>query len=613
MISWLASHPQITDDSSKLVYSSKTTLIIYENDLKNNAPKERHPDTTLYQIENFTELDIEEHKYQNLGNNGTAMYPIFYPVREQIGRTSGLYVYDPMFTFPESFRYYDTKSPHINMEIALGGAGRSVVNVDFTQNVNENWNVGFNIYRITSDKQLGRVGQGDRNVQGTIFDLFTYYKHKKAPYSALFHVIRMNYDVAETGGIFVEDLSSATDAQLFLYQDSDLQLSDASASDQRTNFHLYHQYAWQDQLQFYHQLDVNNQTVGYKDNREGNTVGDYNPYDDFYDDFLLGSDSTYERFDWNEVVNEVGIKGDLANLFYRVYLKRRDLNLEYLYFDPTDKEVENFLGGYTRFDWRDKFNVEARGELLQTGQYRLRGSLNSELIFGSYTSVSAKPAFIYENYFGNHHEWHQNLQSVFSNEITGGIQLNFDFLRVRPTGRLLSLDKFLYFDQNINPRQSNSIAVLSSIGGDFDLRLYTNRAEKEAFHLENEIYFTAISGNGADNLRVPNAFYNGRFFWRGAWFKNTMGVEIGIDIHGKSSYYAMAYAPELQQFYLQDEFLIQNFYTADLFLNMKFNNLRAFAKMTNLNQANNDGYFVTPYYPGQAKVFDLGVRWLFFD
>ena len=26
-----------------------------------------------------------------------------------------------------------------------------------------------------------------------------------------------------------------------------------------------------------------------------------------------------------------------------------------------------------------------------------------------------------------------------------------------------------------------------------------------------------------------------------------------------------------------------------------------------------DGYFVTPYYPGQKKVLDLGVRWYFFN
>lgn len=607
----IAGIAQITDDSSKLVYGAKTTQIIYEHTLKNNIEEEIHPDTTLYELESFSEMDVREHRFQDLGNNGTAMRPIFYPVTEQIGRKSGFNVYEPFVSNPRTFRYYDTKSPFIDLYVVFGGGDQSVVDFTFTQNVNENWNFGFDIYRITSDKQLGRSRQGDRNVVGTVFDFFTYYKHATMPYSAMFHVLRMNHDVDETGGFLLEEsLENATPEAFYEYEDADIQLNQAQAGEDRTNWHLYHQYAWQKQLQFYHQLDIRSQTVGYRDFRNGAADQDYT---NFYQQFLLDTDSTYERYHWSEISNEIGIKGDLANLFYRIYLKRRDLDADYLYFDPTSKFAENFLGGYTRFDWRDKFNVEAKGEILQSGEYALTANLNSELIFGSYKSVRAKPAFIYERYFGNIHEWYNSFQSAFTNEITAGLQFKLDWVRVRPQGRLLTMDKFLYFDQEIMPRQSGDIAVLGSLGGDFDFTLYTNKALNEAFHFENELYYTSVEGAGANRLRVPDWFYNGRYYWSGYWFKNTLGVEVGADLHAKSSYYGMAYAPELQQFHLQDEFLLDGYFTIDGFFAIKVNNLRVFVKYTNANQPNGGGYMITPYYPGQRRLVGFGARWMFFD
>lgn len=611
MMGWTVG-AQITDDSTQLVYNAGTTEIILQEDIKNNVEKERHPDTTLYNLEKYSELDLQDRKFQNLGNNGTAMFPIFYPVPSQIGRTSGLSAYDNYLTSPSQLQYFDTKSPYMDLKVVFAGNGRSVVDFKFSRNINPNWNFGFDIYRITSDKQIGKSGAQDRNVVGTVVDLYTYYQHPEKPYSAMFNLVNLGFDIEETGGIYVEDLPNATADQLFLYADADIQLRDAISNDKRLNLHLYHQYAWQKQLQFYHEADFISHNASYKD-FAGGTTGSYNSYTDFYNQFLIAPDSTYERFNWTEIRNEVGIKGDLANLFYRLYLKRRDIDFDNLYHDPTDQFGEMFLGGYTRFDWRDKFNVEAKAEFLQSGEYLLHGQLNSDLIFASYKSIRSKPSFITESYFGNHHEWYQSFNSMFANEIQGGIQLDLGFLKVRPQGRIMTMDQFTYFDQTQTARQSSDIAVLTSLGGDFDLKLTTNKEFNEAFLFENEVYYTTLAGDGADYVRIPDLFYNGKLYWRGLWFKNTMGVQIGFDIHAKTRYYGLGYAPEIQQFYIQDEFPIDEFYTIDFFVNMQVNNLSAFVKITNINQQQDSGYFVTPYYPGIRQTIDFGARWLFYD
>ena len=603
---------QIIDDSTELVYGANTTQIIYESHLKNNKPKEVHPDTSLYELEKFSFVDIGDRKYQDLGNNGTALFPIFHSLPTQIGRTSGMNVYDPYLKNPEDHKYYNSKSPHINLMVVFGGEGRSVVDMSFSRNINENWNIGFDIYRITSDKQIGKSGQQDRNVESSIFDLYTFYQHSELPYSAMVSLTNSSFNIEETGGIYLEDFTIATQAELYEYADSDIQLSDARASDKRLSAHLFHQYNWTKPFQFYHQLDVKIQTFGYQDFSGGGTTT-YDAYEDYYDQILIDQDSTYDLFEWREIVNEIGIKGDLANLFYRVYLKRRDIDQDNLYQDPTPRFSETYLGGYTRFDWRERFNVEARAELLQSGEYLLKGNLNSDLIFASYTSMRYKPTFLQDRYFGNHNEWDNNFSSAFANEIKGGINVDLGFLNVAPQARLLTRDGFFYFDEQAQSTQSNDIAVLTSLGGDFNFRIFTDRENKEAIHIENEVYFTTLTGDGADKMVVPKFFYNGRFFWRGAWFKNTMGVEVGADIHSKSEYFAMGFAPEIQQYHLQDEFSIDAFYTIDAFISMKVNNVRAFVKLTNLNQQDNGGYFITPFYPGQARTMDFGVRWLFFD
>ena len=605
-ISWIAKG-QIVDDSTELVYNPETTLILLEEDIKNNLEIERHPDTTLNQLEDFTWLDKTSDYYQDLGNSGTAMYPIFYPLDEVIGRKSGFDAYNIYMIDPERLRIYDTKSPFMDLKVVFGGGSRAVADFNYSRNVSENWNVGFDIYRITSDKQIGYAGQGDRNVVSTTFDLYSYYKHKTLPYSMIISLANMSHNVEETGGISVEEGAPLED--FFQYQDADIHLSGAQTYDKRIQGHLYHQYELTPQLGVYHQFDYKRQKAGFYDQSEGSAD---DPFDQYYDRFLIDPDSTYENAVFSETLNEAGLKGDLANIFYRVYIKSRILDMDYLYLDPTSGNVETYLGGYARFDWKEKFNIEAQAEFLQSGEYKLIGKINSDLIFGSYKSVLSKPGFLKQSYFGNNHEWYNNFQSEFTNEIKGGIQVKTRNIKLRPTGRIVSMNNFTYYDQEIRPRQAGSAAMFS-VGGDVNLTLYTNREFKKAFHLENEVYYSETAGGDASKLRVPKLFYNGRVYWSGAIFKNTMGIQIGVNVHAKTSYYALAYAPEIQQFYLQDDFQIEAFYAVDAFLNVKVDKLRVFLKMTHANQPQDGGYFITPGYPGEGRMIGLGARWLFFD
>ena len=91
-------------------------------------------------------------------------------------------------------------------------------------------------------------------------------------------------------------------------------------------------------------------------------------------------------------------------------------------------------------------------------------------------------------------------------------------------------------------------------------------------------------------------------------------MQLGVDFHWKSEYYALGYDPAIRQFYNQNTFKPQDFSIIDVFLNGKIKRARIFLKYNNLIQAfTGQGYFLTPYYPGQRNVLDFGFDWSFYD
>jgi hypothetical protein len=311
---------QITDDSTELVYGPSTVQFVLESDLLKNTEELHYIDSSIHQFENYSLVDQTDHFYQNLGNLGTPVFSVFYEPQKIIGRTSGFSNLDPYFADPETFRYYNTKSPFIDVMAVFAGQNRSRVNLTFTQNIKPHWNFGANIRRITADKQIGADrSEGDRNVVSAYFDMFSYYEHPGSTYKMLFYFANLNHQIDETGGILVSD--SATRAEKFLYQNSNIRLEDAQNQQQSQAAHLYQEYALLKQFQLYQRLDWQRQINTYTDFNENQTLADYNFYTGFYDRFLLDEDSTYEQIRFSSVTNEVGLKGVIASVYYRFYLK----------------------------------------------------------------------------------------------------------------------------------------------------------------------------------------------------------------------------------------------------------------------------------------------------
>ncbi|MEP5613603.1 MAG: putative porin [Cyclobacteriaceae bacterium] len=607
------SFSQLLDDSTVLVYGPFSTKFVYESDILNNqAEKDQYStvDTLLDVFDRQSFIDRNARKYQNLGNLGTALTSVFFEPQELIGRTSGFNAFSPYSRRGlNTIKYYDTKSPFIDLLVFLGGGNKNIVNVDFSRNVREGWNLGFDLHKITTDKIFARNSVGDRQTTGTSFDLYTHYQHQNVPYQAVFYYAKTSHNVFELGGMrFGND---STTAELFQQNNGLLQLEDAQNKRDESTVHLYHDYQIAEQFQLYHSLDIYNEKNLYQDFTDG-SLTEYDTYSDAYNGvFQIDPDSTYERSRFSSTTNEVGIKGDLSSIFYRAYVKLRTVDFDYFFLDPLGKTTETYLGGYTRFNWKEKFRVIGEAEVMQTGEYLFGGALESNLINLKYTSKSYRVPIIYENYFGNHYEWNNNFSPVFVNKLDGSIKLSYKAFSFIPKVSLTAYNDFVYFNQSQEPVQASDGIAVATIGG--EINTVIRGRKDEGFHIQNEVLVTNVSGGSADAIRIPELFYNGRYYWAGWVFKDKIPVQMGVDLHARSSYFANDYNPVNQQFFLQDDFEISSYFKADLFLTMRVDKFYVGIKWSHFNQPPDNGYFVTPYYPGQPKNFDLLIRWTFFD
>ena len=298
---------RVIDDTTKQVYGPKTSKYYYENDVFLNRITYHAIDTAIRNFHKFNYVQWHNNVYQDLGNIGTSITPIFYQTPSLIGATSGFNSYN-LYWDDEQIRYFDTKSPYSNIRATLGGKGRSATRITFSRNITPQWSFGFTYRPLLIDKQIQRQGKGDRHVRATYYDIYTAYQTPDSSYRVMFNFRRNRHETDEYGGVYDK-------ADGFVYKDyffinAQPNLQDAASRELRTNTHLFHQYEVGRALQVYHIFDRY---------RQGNQFIDGPTTNDYYDYYEIENDSTYDKVKFKSLRNEVGIKGDLLKLFYNGY------------------------------------------------------------------------------------------------------------------------------------------------------------------------------------------------------------------------------------------------------------------------------------------------------
>ena len=618
---------RVIDDTTKQVYGPNTSKYYYERDVFYNRQVLHSIDTFIHNYHRKSNyVQNNNNLYQDLGNIGTAIRPIYYQTPSQIGATSGFHVYD-LYWDTEAIRYFDTKSSYTNMQLILGGKGRSLTRATFSRNINPRWNFGFTYRGLFVDKQIQRRGKNDRITRSNYYDAFTSYQNKDSTYRLFVNFRRMFHRVNEFGGVRPDDSTRLLD-----YFDVNARpwLTTASSEDLRTNFHLFHQFIVGSGLQLYHTLDRYKQKNKFLDVR--NEAQE--PFFDFIDTFE--SDSVKDATTIRTFRNEVGIKGNLSKLFYNGYYALRHYSLRYNHLPtdtlnlayPWEKGDESYFGGRMRLGLDSLVEVQGAAELMLGGDkttgapYRIEGSIRSKWFSASLTQMTYKPAFIAQSYRGRHDYWDyrtadpEGLRNIESSQLNGYLHLRTSVLSLSPGITFTRLRNYVFFDKISDVKTSQQVLPRQSQGN----QIFTSpevRASITFFRhvtLSNQTIYTIFIENADNAIRLPQLFMNTQLSYSNIFFNGNLDMHAGVDLHWKSSYFAPGYDPAIQQFYNQDGFESPAFPLVDIFFNAKIKRARVFFKYNNVMQIFKEtGYLPTPYYPGQRNIFDFGFDWSFYD
>ncbi len=658
----------IIDDTTKQIYGPRTSQYYWEEDVFMNRDIKHRVDTAIRDFHRFNDVQRNENLYQDLGVIGSAIRPIFYEIPEQIGVTSGFNSFD-VYWDRERIRYWDTKSPYSNMNVILGGRGRSVTRVTYSRNISPRWNFGLTYRGLFIDKQILRAAKGDRAVRSQYYDFFTTYQSKDSTYRLFANFRRNNHEVAESGGVSNTGIADFGYTDYFSTE-AQPNLSEAINRELRMNIHLYHQYRLGSGLQIYHKFDRY---------RQANIFSDRPGSEPDYDFVEIDSALTYDYSKFITVRNEAGIKGSLSKLFYNGYYAIRNYRMlhdhDTVYANGESHNrfsgVENYVGGRIALKLDSLVDIIGRGELLipdgeisSDPNYRIEGTIVSKWFDATLQQVQYAPSFLQRFYRGSHDYWDNfEFSNVNTTRLSGSVHYRSKVFTLSPGVTFTRVGNYIFFKRVVspyadvrefpetNPNKTDVIPVQAS--GEnviFSPQVRMSLTLMKHVHVRGLGIFTRMVEESSEQpFDIPEILVNGQISYENIFFNGNLDMHAGFDIHWKSAYYAPAYDVPTAQFYIQNRdnaiagFNDQggnnfsgiyggdpvspvgrfrtpslpnhnNFPVVDVFFNAKIKRGRIFFKYNNILQLiTGTGYFATPLYPGQRNTLDFGFDWSFYD
>ena len=99
-----------------------------------------------------------------------------------------------------------------------------------------------------------------------------------------------------------------------------------------------------------------------------------------------------------------------------------------------------------------------------------------------------------------------------------------------PEVEITTINDYIYFGTDRLPIQNTGTALINKYTGNVHLTL-------GRFHLENQLIFSNISGEGADAIRVPDWYFKGKWYYKNTVFNNYMEMMLGFNLRWQSAFF----------------------------------------------------------------------------
>lgn len=653
-----AGFSQIVDDSTKEIFGQHSTNFFLQEDVFRGFGEKRKLDTSINHLHYYEyKFNKRDNWYQGLGNLGMAMKPTYYTAPSEIGYRFGFEAFHPYLNTAKDQRYFDTKSPYSELQYIQGGSGEQRLFLLFTRNINRYWNLGASYNRFTSAKQLYVVQSRDFQTDHNQINVFSSVKSKKDKYIALARFNYMQHWSYESGGVKPRlNEGGVVDSGMYLYKVANVNLikiarrattSNMANRDAARNYYktqtgrFYHQFNPLDSgitlINAFHEFDYTYEQQYFRDN---NMKVDTS-LTKFYKEAHFDDSISYYRYDYSQLQNKIGLKGNTKLFHYSLYYKHRNFSLLSLGQDSVPTKTirfqDAFVGGDIAFKYTEDWKFNLSGETMLSFKvrdddhpdkkyykkhrdYQLKAEATFKKWHLEVGQSRVSPTLMQTKFVTNLATWGRS-QDSSNAVINTNASLGYTHIK---GDRLLSIglvyqrvDNLVYFTRDTVSTSSDfqKIRPIQHKGYmDYLQPMVSFRTNWRSLFIENDLILTHVFTD-KEVIHMPRWFTYPKIYFQNYLFKRATLVQAGAEVILKASYYADFYAPQINQFYWQNTFTVKTFPITNIFVNFKIRQVRVFLRYSNLfgQQDAQSGYMDTPYYPGMKGSFQFGLIWKAFD
>jgi hypothetical protein len=260
------------------------------------------------------------------------------------------------------------------------------------------------------------------------------------------------------------------------------------------------------------------------------------------------------------------------------------------------QQGENFL-----------FNIRADLGVLgaNLGEFRAMGDVETGFdIAGKRTLLSAhayiknlKPKYLEETYYSKYFRWNHNFGDI--RRVYVGGKLHIPFTNTTLSAGVENLQNFIYYDAEKQIAQESG-----------SVQLLTARVEQNLhfgiFNWDNQVVYQTSSDQKVIPVPALSLYSN---MYLKAKIVDELTLQLGVDAHYHTKYFAPGYEPALLQFYNQREKEIGDYPIATVYANMHLKQTRFYVMYYNAASQfiNPKQYFSLPGYPVNPAIIRIGL------
>ncbi|MBI1221920.1 MAG: hypothetical protein GC180_04880 [Bacteroidetes bacterium] len=601
----------------------------------------RYIDTSMDDFHLYYPAFKKNYGLLDLGNSGTAIYPLVFQLNNTPGFDLGWHYMDFNRTlYSESNNLYKTRKPITSLYYKQGPNNLLGMEALHSQNIKPNWNFGVEFRRLKEDGFYINQRSSSYNTR-----LFNWYHTKDFRYHVIGSAIWNRIDNQESGGIYnrasFDTLSGAIRNPLIhYYQDpvrnklrsnhftvtqlyrfgqkrhfptEALDSLNRPIPDSIATFIPQHQISLRASLQTYSNLF---------------TVGSFKEdnFTNFYLDSTQTFDSTFYRNGELSLGYETGAFKRMADdsisiqekkYYFSAFFDINFIKVAWLkdYAAYTNIALRSVIA--TRSWMKEKTGLYAKiysclhgynaGDFdlhLQSAQYlsffRFEGSLRLK---------GYQPNFFSYYYFGNHNFWYnKNLKQQKANQLELSISNkgSNEWFRLSYTAN--NLNDYIYLGPDAMPHQYSSSINLQQAKLQF-------KAAVRWLHWHGNVVWQKASVPSV--LPVPQFASKQTLFAEGWLFKHNLSGRLGVDLFWCSQYNAPEYVASLRSFKVQDPngaFQVGNYPFINVYVTGRIKTVTFFVMLQHATAGIfGNSYYSSPYYPMQPRAVRLGIQWKLYE